>query len=62
MNATNLVPPPASHRWFISRLTLTSRTAKKHPARRPRAAVLVLAAAALLAGCGSTSGNFSAKT
>jgi osmoprotectant transport system substrate-binding protein len=62
MNATNLVPPPASHRWFISRLTLTSRTAKKHPARRPRAAVLVLAAAALLAGCGSTSGNFSAKS
>ena len=62
MNATNLVPPPASHRWFMSRLTFTSRVAKKHPPRRLRAAVLVLAAAALLAGCGSTNGNFSAKS
>ena len=62
MNATNLVPPPASHRWFMSRLTLASRAVKKHPGRRPRAVVLVLAAAALLAGCGSTNGNFSAKS
>ena len=62
MNATNLVPPPASHRWFMSRLTLASRAVKKHPGRRPRAVVLVLAAAALLAGCGSANGNFSAKS
>jgi len=62
MNATNLVPPPASHRWFMSRLTLASRAVKKHPGRRPRAVVLVLAAAALLAGCGSTNGNFSTKS
>lgn len=62
MNATNLVPPPASHRWFMSRLTLASRAVKKHPGRRTRTAVLVLAAAAVLAGCGSSGGNFSAKS
>jgi osmoprotectant transport system substrate-binding protein len=62
MNATHLVPPPASQRGFMSRLTLACRAARKHPGRRPRTAVLAVAAAALLAGCGSTSGgNFSAK-
>ena len=62
MKATHLVPPPASHRWFMSRLTLACRAVLKHPGRRPRAAVLVLAAAALVAGCGSSGGNFSAKS
>src|SRR5438046_10702769 len=62
MNATHLVPPPASHRWFMSRLTLASRAVNKHPGRRPRTAVLVLAAVALLAGCSSAGGNFSAKS
>ena len=62
MKTTHLVPPPASHRWFMSRLTLACRAVLKHPGRRPRAAVLVLAAAALVAGCGSSGGNFSAKS
>jgi osmoprotectant transport system substrate-binding protein len=61
MKTTHLVPP-ASHRWFMSRLTLACRAVLKHPERRPRAAVLVLAAAALVAGCGSSGGNFSAKS
>src|SRR5207248_2182849 len=34
----------------------------KYPGRRPRTAALTLAAAALLAGCGSSGGNFSAKS
>ena len=46
----------------MSRLTLACRAVLKHPGRRPRAAVLVLAAAALVAGCGSSGGNFSAKS
>ena len=62
MNVTHLVPPPASHRWFMSRLTLATRAVMKHPGRRPRTAALTLAAAALLAGCGSSGGNFSAKS
>jgi osmoprotectant transport system substrate-binding protein len=62
MNATRLVPPPASHRWFMSCLTRATRAVPKHPGRRLRAVVLVVAAAALVAGCGSSGGNFSAKS
>jgi osmoprotectant transport system substrate-binding protein len=63
MNATHLVLPPASHRWFMSRLTLATRAVMKHPRRRPlTAAALALAAATLVAGCGSSGGNFSAKS
>lgn len=62
MNATHLVPPSASHRWFMSRLTLATRAVMKYAGRRPRAAVLVLAAAALVSGCASSGGNFSAKS
>src|SRR5213082_3526496 len=64
MNATHLVPPPASHRWFMSGLTLATRAVMKHlKCARPRTAA-ALAAAALLAGCSSSSGgdNFSAKS
>jgi osmoprotectant transport system substrate-binding protein len=48
----------------MSRLTLATRAVLKHPGRRPRTAALVLAAAALLAGCSSASGenNFSTKS
>jgi len=45
----------------MSRLTLATRAVMKYPGR-PRAAVLVVAAAALVAGCGSTNRNFSAKS
>jgi osmoprotectant transport system substrate-binding protein len=47
----------------MSRLTLATRAVLKHPGRRPRtAAALALASAALVAGCGSSGGNFSAKS
>jgi osmoprotectant transport system substrate-binding protein len=48
----------------MSRLTLATRAVLKYPGRRPRTAALVLAAAALLAGCSSASGenNFSTKS
>jgi osmoprotectant transport system substrate-binding protein len=46
----------------MSHLKLATRAVMKYLGRRPRAAVLVLAAAALLAGCGSSGGNFSAKS
>jgi osmoprotectant transport system substrate-binding protein len=46
----------------MSHVKLATRAVMKYPGRRPRAAVLVLAAAALLAGCGSSGGNFSAKS
>src|SRR5262245_46838081 len=63
MKATHLVPPPASHRWFMSRLTLAARAVMKYPGRRPRAAVLVVAVAALVAGCSSSGvDNFSGKS
>src|SRR5215831_10223859 len=63
MNATHLVPPPASHRWFMSGLTRATRAVMKHPGQRPRiVAALAVAAAVLLAGCGSSGGNFSAQS
>jgi hypothetical protein len=63
MKATHLVRPPASHRWFMSRLTLAGRAVLKYPGRRPRAVVLVAAVAALVAGCSSSGvNNFSAKS
>ena len=47
----------------MSRLTLATRGVMKYPGRRPRAAVLVLAAAALVAGCSSSGvNNFSTKS
>jgi osmoprotectant transport system substrate-binding protein len=46
----------------MSRLSLAARAVMKHTGRPRIAAVLVLAAAALLAGCGSSGGNFSAKS
>jgi osmoprotectant transport system substrate-binding protein len=46
----------------MSRLTLATRAVMKHPGRRPRIAALVLAAVALVAGCGSSGGNFSGKS
>src|SRR5215472_19044647 len=63
MKATHLIPPPASHRWFMSRLTLATRAVMKYPGRRPRAGVLVVAVAALVAGCSSSGvDNFSTKS
>jgi len=63
MKATHLIPPPASHLRFMSRLTLATRAVMKYPGRRPRmVAALAAAAAVLVAGCGSSGGNFSAKS
>jgi osmoprotectant transport system substrate-binding protein len=62
MKATHLVPTPASHRWFTSRLTLATRVVMKYPGRRLRAVVLVLGVAALVSGCASGGGNFSGKS
>jgi osmoprotectant transport system substrate-binding protein len=46
----------------MSCLTLATRAVMKYPGRRPRAAVLVLAAVALVSGCASAGGNFSAQS
>ena len=46
----------------MSRLTLATRAVMKYPGRRLRAAVLVVAAVALVSGCASSGGNFSAKS
>jgi len=62
MKTTRLVPPPASRRWFMSRLTLASRAVLRYPRRRPRGVVVVLAGVALVAGCSSSGGNFSTKS
>jgi osmoprotectant transport system substrate-binding protein len=47
----------------MSGLTRATRAVMKHPGQRPRiVAALAVAAAVLLAGCGSSGGNFSAQS